>query len=127
MKTMPATPHPSNTLRVRSVDADEGLIWALLDGDDRLVGTAAARVWEPISPADAATAELELWVAPGADVERRWTLLTDEVLPALRLLEVERILANAAGEDGDRLRRLLAAGFRVVGVSREGVLRLELA
>ena len=123
MKTMPTT----TAHRVRSVDADEGLIWALLDTDDRLVGTAAASLWEPISPADATTAQLELWVAPGDDAETRWAALADEVLPALRLLEVERVLTSAAGEDADRLRHLLAAGFRVSGVSRDGTLRLELA
>lgn len=124
MKTMPTA---ATTLRVRSVDAEEGLIWALLDGDDRLVGSAAARLWEPISPADITTAQLELWVAPGADADVRWDVLAGEVLPALRLLEVERIMTAAAGEDAHRLRHLLAVGFRVTGVSRDGILRLDLA
>ena len=40
MKTMPTT---TTALRVRSGEADEGLIWALLDGDDRLVGIFSER------------------------------------------------------------------------------------
>jgi hypothetical protein len=117
-------PTAATALRVHSVDAEEGLIWALTDGRDRLVGSAAASVWEPISAADTTTAEIEVWVAPGDGAELRWARLLGEVMAGLRLVEVERVVARSSSNDADRLRRLLGAGFRVSGVDRHGTLQL---
>jgi hypothetical protein len=111
-------------LRVESVAADEGLIWSLTDGAGRLAGSAAASFWDPISAVDVATAEIELWVAAGADRDAGWAVLLDSVLGAMTLLEVDRVVTRCAPADTDRLRRLLDAGFVVAAVEPGGTMRL---
>ena len=125
MNTLPVTPPTAaTTLRVHSVSADEGLIWALTDGRGRLVGSAAAALRETISAVDVPTAEVEIWVAPGDAAAARWNALVPALLAGLHLLEVERVEAHADADNEERLALLASSGFRVTGVDRDGTLRL---
>jgi hypothetical protein len=119
----------TTALGVHSVAADEGMLWSLTAaGEPGILGSAAAAVFEPISAADHLTAELEAWVAPADDpggTDGRWTALLDRVLAGLHVVGVDRVVTVAGTADGDRLRALLAGGFRITALERDR-LRLQL-
>jgi hypothetical protein len=117
----------TSTLNVHSVAADEGMLWSLSTSgpDPGILGSAAVAVYEPISPADHLTAELETWVDTSIDGDHRWSRLLAGVLDGLRVIGVDRVVTRAGATDGDRLRSLLAAGFRITGLEQEQ-LRLQL-
>jgi hypothetical protein len=116
----------TTALGVHSVAADEGMLWSLTAGEPGILGSAAAAVHEPISAADHLTAELEAWVAPadGGDVDARWSALLDGALAGLHVVGVDRVVTWSAAADGDRLRALLGAGFRITALEGDRI-RLE--